>query len=298
MTNHKDRLVNDGYTVFKNAIPHHVIDRCLRAQRGARHNPLLIFRGQGVVGYERARWNAQSQMIRSIQNPHLLGLAPYLSNSIQELVFSTYIADALSESSENDRWVNWQTMLFDRSVGTDIHLDTWFLDTNPKGFLIGLWIALEDINADSGPFVVYPGSHKLQVSRRLKNLSDLNRKRNQLLGALEANGVKPVQLLLKKGDLVLWNSLLAHGSELPSSEHETRKSVTAHFYPYGMHVNEPPIKRLFSIYDHKSPQEVLPLKIYKAATVNPLIYSLICIAMYAVQAFRRKSFASGSIRRA
>ena len=111
-----ERFAAEGYVVLPGAMPADLIDQVLLAQRASRRNPLLIFRGQGVVGYERARWNPQGQMVRSIQNPHLLGLVPRLSSAIRRLVFSGPMAEALSACTGQSCWVNWQTMLVDRSV--------------------------------------------------------------------------------------------------------------------------------------------------------------------------------------
>ena len=51
-------------------------------------------------------------------------------------------------------------MFFDKSKGTQLHQDTWYLDTQPRGNLVGVWIALENINMSSGPFVVYTNTDK------------------------------------------------------------------------------------------------------------------------------------------
>lgn len=294
-----ERFRSEGYVVIPAALPQERIDAVLRAQRASRRNPLLIFRGQGVVGYERARWNDQGQMVRSIQNPHLLGLAPRLSGAIRRLVFSPAIARSLEACTGIQRWVNWQTMLFDRSVGTELHLDTWFLDTEPRGHLLGLWIALEDITAESGPFVIYPRSQSLPVAIEMRGgLAQLSDRTAQLREALQRSSLEPKPLLLRKGDLVIWNSLVAHGSELPTAAQATRKSVTAHFYPDGMAVAAPPIRRLFSIYNHARPRQVLKGQLWQAATIPAWLYSSLCLAMFALQTFKRSSTASGTIRRA
>jgi phytanoyl-CoA hydroxylase len=286
-----------GYVVISKAIPDELIEQASQAQLNSSHNKLLVFRGQGVVGYERARWNDQGQMIKSIHNPHLLGLAPKLSNAIRSLVFSDSVYQSLCSIAPHGRWSNWQTMLFDRSVGTDVHLDTWFLDTNPRGHLIGLWIALEDIYPDCGPFVVYPGSHLFPLRAEMDGLANLLTLRNDLIRDLEARDCKPKRLLLKRGDLVLWNSLLAHGSDLPSSNQYTRKSVTAHFFPVEMDVIRPPIERAYSIYNHANPVDIFDGKLYQSAVVNPLLYSGLCLSMYAIQKLKTRKINSGKIRR-
>ena len=47
----------------------------------------------------------------------------------------------------------WQNMFFDKSVGTVDHFDSWYLDTDPPGSLIGAWFALEDIDGKGGTFI-------------------------------------------------------------------------------------------------------------------------------------------------
>ena len=41
------------------------------------------------------------------------------------------------------------------------HADSIHMTTFPLGYLIGVWIALEDIGPDQGPLFIYPGSHRL-----------------------------------------------------------------------------------------------------------------------------------------
>jgi ectoine hydroxylase-related dioxygenase (phytanoyl-CoA dioxygenase family) len=57
-----------------------------------------------------------------------------------------------------------QTLVFLRGSGQDLHQDTIHLTAFPAGYMYGIWIALEDINKESGPLFVYPGSHRLLCS--------------------------------------------------------------------------------------------------------------------------------------
>src|SRR5690606_892512 len=41
------------------------------------------------------------------------------------------------------------------------HSDFIHMSTYPYGYLLAVWIALEDIDSSNGPIVYYPGSHKL-----------------------------------------------------------------------------------------------------------------------------------------
>jgi ectoine hydroxylase len=41
------------------------------------------------------------------------------------------------------------------------HSDAFHMTTEPKGYLVALWVALEDVTPESGPLFYYPGSHRL-----------------------------------------------------------------------------------------------------------------------------------------
>jgi hypothetical protein len=49
---------------------------------------------------------------------------------------------------------------FARGSAQALHQDAAVFHIQPKGFLFGCWIACEDIQADSGPLVYCPGSHR------------------------------------------------------------------------------------------------------------------------------------------
>ena len=37
------------------------------------------------------------------------------------------------------------------------------MTTEPLGYLIAIWVALEDVTPDSGPVYYYPGSHRIII---------------------------------------------------------------------------------------------------------------------------------------
>ncbi|MET3885828.1 phytanoyl-CoA dioxygenase family protein [Niastella sp. OAS944] len=57
--------------------------------------------------------------------------------------------------------VPFQTINFINGSGQRAHSDSVHMTTYPLGYLIAIWVALEDVHADSGPLFYYPGSHKL-----------------------------------------------------------------------------------------------------------------------------------------
>ena len=128
-------------------------------------------------------------------------------------------------------------MAFDQSTGTVDHLDSWYLDTESPGGVIGVWIALEDISPESGPFFVCPRSHLLGSIPR-SSVGDHNQFLDIVQSRLSTHDLKKIPMHLNKGDILLWNSLLIHGAFSPASQTFSRKSLTSHFFPLGMRRND------------------------------------------------------------
>ncbi len=120
------------------------------------------------------------------------------------------------------------------------HSDTLHMTTYPLGGLIGVWIALEDIEADNGPVHYYPGSHKLPY---FLNSAFDNEGTSMMLGkkkygdyeAMIENKLKDYSLekklfTAKKGDILIWHANLLHGGEAHINKSKTRKSMVLHFF--------------------------------------------------------------------
>ena len=54
-----------------------------------------------------------------------------------------------------------QTLNFKYGTQQRPHADAVHFNTEPPGFMCGVWVAMEDIDADFGPLVYYPGSQRL-----------------------------------------------------------------------------------------------------------------------------------------
>jgi ectoine hydroxylase-related dioxygenase (phytanoyl-CoA dioxygenase family) len=57
--------------------------------------------------------------------------------------------------------VPFQTLNFIKGSNQRSHSDSIHMTTYPLGYLIAVWIALEDTNENNGPLFYYHGSHKL-----------------------------------------------------------------------------------------------------------------------------------------
>jgi hypothetical protein len=167
-------------------------------------------------------------------------------------------------------------MLFDKSTGTKLHQDTWYLDTEPPGNLVGIWFALEDIERDAGPFCLYSNSPRRKIEVNDFDFDDME---NDARFKTQYPSASRYDFLPKKGDILIWNSFVIHGAHKPVAPSKTRKSLTAHFYPAAMRVQDAPIKRFFSIYDHDKPKPTANPDIGTATVINPLVYSCLCMGL-------------------
>jgi ectoine hydroxylase-related dioxygenase (phytanoyl-CoA dioxygenase family) len=136
--------------------------------------------------------------------------------------------------------VAFQTINFIEGSQQRAHSDSIHMTTYPLGYLIAVWIALEDVNIDNGPLFYYPGSHKLPY---LLN-SDFNEGENALtLGKKDykdyedvleesviTNGFQKKEFLANKGDVLIWHANLIHGGAPIVNKNLTRKSMVVHYY--------------------------------------------------------------------
>ena len=120
------------------------------------------------------------------------------------------------------------------------HSDFFHMSTEPVGYLIAIWIALEDVSPESGPVYYYPGSHKLPylMSEDLEVRSGplfVAKGKDQeytrrLRAAVEKAGIKPVEFLAEKGDVLVWHANLVHGGHAIEQNGATRRSLVAHYF--------------------------------------------------------------------
>ena len=224
----RENYLKEGYIIFKSLISNKKINKIL--------NELEIFKKKNKLYYSQSEHNWRKikndldkfgLLECSFENFTDLPWGKELSNAGREILQSKEILDALRKISNYKDFCMWQNMFFDKSTGTIDHIDTWYLDTNPMGYLFGAWIALEDIKGEGGVFHVYPKSHLTTNKKWIgtKHEEFINWSKN------ESKSFKQKPLYLKKGDLLLWHPSLIHGSTLQQKEGASRKSLTAHYHP-------------------------------------------------------------------
>jgi ectoine hydroxylase len=136
--------------------------------------------------------------------------------------------------------VPFQTINFISGSGQRAHSDSVHMTTYPLGYLVAIWIALEDVSADSGPLFYYPGSHKLPyllnnewnagssfLSLGKQDYPDYEDMVEELIAK---NNFPREELIAKKGDVLIWHANLVHGGAPIRNPALTRKSMVVHYY--------------------------------------------------------------------
>ena len=169
-----------------------------------------------------------------------------------KIMFAIHKSEILMNAGTNKKMLDVLSVLLDKKVelfqsinfltGSQqrTHSDSIHMTTFPYGNLIAVWVALEDIKADSGPLHYYKGSHKLPYilngefdnvgsSAKLgdKTYTDYE---DYVEKVVEKNKFKKEVFLAKKGDILVWHANLLHGGEAVTNSESTRKSMVFHYY--------------------------------------------------------------------
>jgi ectoine hydroxylase len=137
-----------------------------------------------------------------------------------------------------------QTINFFKGSEQRAHSDFIHMTTHPKGNLIAAWIALEEITADNGPLIYYPGSHQLPYLLNTEYNHGGNslmigddaylRYEEEVQKRISENHLQPKEFHAKKGDVLIWHANLLHAGKAILNENLTRKSMVVHFYAEGV----------------------------------------------------------------
>ena len=118
-----------------------------------------------------------------------------------------------------------------------LHQDMGVFHIYPWNYLIGAWIACEDIAADSGPLVVYPGSHRAPFFAGFTDYPQTNLRTADEAGAQAYDAyVEDVahryprhEFIARKGQVLLWHGMLIHGGAPVTRPGASRKSMVIHY---------------------------------------------------------------------
>lgn len=158
---------------------------------------------------------------------------------VRAIACNKRVMDILSLVYDRRAWP-FQTLNFPVGTQQHYHSDSIHFSSVPERFMCGVWVALEDVPADAGPLVYYPGSHKWPIiyNEMIEFCAgDVGEKKptqeiyEQAWEAMvRATKVEPQYFLPKKGQAAIWSANLLHGGSEHKNPERTRWSQVTHYF--------------------------------------------------------------------
>jgi Phytanoyl-CoA dioxygenase (PhyH) len=134
-----------------------------------------------------------------------------------------------------------QTLNFPVGTQQHFHTDSVHFSCCPERFMVGVWVALEDIDEDNGPLIYYPGSHKLPIftnehvgknpdTQGPNPYSHYPRYEKAWEAIVQELNLEPLYFHAKKGQALIWSANLLHGGAAQRDTNRTRYSQVTHYY--------------------------------------------------------------------
>ena len=136
--------------------------------------------------------------------------------------------------------VPFQTINFKKGSNQPLHSDDIHFSTNPKGWVAGVWVALEDMGEENGTLAYVPRSHKLPYidfqslwllkAEYGKQFESYATYEKYIQAIVESGEFEVKPFLAKRGQALIWASNLIHGGMPIKDKNRTRWSQATHYY--------------------------------------------------------------------
>ncbi|MFM0325715.1 phytanoyl-CoA dioxygenase family protein [Caballeronia glebae] len=231
----KQYYEENGYVVVRKVVDQAACDSIRNAfDKTVKQYPGYIYR-QATANPEKNRINEYGFVMNPLLNLQSLsdvGFAPLKNLAVKAFASPNIKTITRELFSEEGKLV--QSMYFEGNAETWPHQDTYYLDSELIGTMVGCWYALEDIDAGAGRFFVVPGSHRIDMVKNGKNFDvafNHGQYKELVKKILSEQQLEFRAPFLQKGDVLLWNSKTIHGSLRTTRPQYSRSSLTSHFIP-------------------------------------------------------------------
>lgn len=163
------------------------------------------------------------------------------SQAIKDLAVNNQILEKL-ELLYGRKAFPFSTINFLKGSEQPMHSDAIHFHTVPNLWMVGVWVALEDVDENNGTLKVIPGSNKWGTweypSLNLPHPDDITdgevvlyrEYENFIRHLIVEKNVEPHVLNIKKGQAVIWASNTLHGSIKIVDNSRTRYAQAIHYF--------------------------------------------------------------------
>ena len=140
--------------------------------------------------------------------------------------------------------VPFQTISFVEGSEQRAHSDSIHMMTEPEGYLIAAWTALEPTSLENGALFYYPGSHRLPIVTTQDYESGNSffrlgkrtyaKYEDKIDAVIAEHGLKRKLFFAEKGDVFIWHANLLHGGSPIQRPGSSRRSMVAHYFCEGV----------------------------------------------------------------
>ena len=142
----------------------------------------------------------------------------------------------------NKKAFPFSTINFTQGSEQPLHMDSIHFHSIPQLWMVGAWIALEDVDEENGTLRVVPGSHKWgtydyhnlklphpdeRENGEVENYRDYE---DFVRHLVKAKGGEEMKCVMKKGQILLWASNLLHGGIPIKDKKRTRLTQAIHYF--------------------------------------------------------------------
>jgi ectoine hydroxylase-related dioxygenase (phytanoyl-CoA dioxygenase family) len=176
------------------------------------------------------------------------------SKSIADLTIHPEILNML-QFLYNKEPFPFSTINFIKGSNQPLHSDIIHFHTVPALWMVGVWVALEDVGEFNGTLRIVPGSHKWNLYEyhnlnlphpdEIENGEAENYKiyENFLIDLVKVKKATPINVNLKKGQALIWAANMLHGgcntpgvtdfnkTRLTQANHYFFKGCKQHYHP-------------------------------------------------------------------
>jgi len=176
------------------------------------------------------------------------------SKAIAELTVHPKVLDTLSFLYDKEPFP-FSTINFIKGSNQPLHSDIMHFHTVPALWMVGVWVALEDVDETNGSLSIVPGSHKwplyeyhnlnLPHPDEIENGEAVNYAKYEqfLVDLVKTKKAEKYTVKLKKGQALIWAANILHGgcnvegvtdftkTRLTQANHYFFKGCSKHYHP-------------------------------------------------------------------